>query len=441
MAKLEKADPWARVLLQWPHVDSHSMIQPRCLRCRDPVEYCKCSDFSPLKLSTRVVVVMHRREAQKRSATGPFALTALANSLLYLYGQREQPLDLTALHEDGRRVLLLYPGENATPLTEELLRSPELPITLVVPDGSLRQTSRAARRRPGLSAATQVRLDGEESDTFTALARALGIVESSNVERELLSMFAESQERRRGLISPSPSSPADGAPKVSDTTPLGILHQDDALIFVNKPSGMLVHRGWGKDGTPALQVLRDQIGQRIFPVHRLDRATSGVLVFARSSEVARDLKDLFDSHRVTKRYLALCRGHAIQRMRIEHALAKEPDKPRVPAVTDVRLLGSFERYGLVEALPLTGRTHQIRRHLKHIAHPIIGDVRYGKGEHNRYFRERFGFHRLALHCESLTLQHPRTGATLCIHAPLPSDFRDLLRTMGLEERAHQRIQP
>lgn len=408
------------------------MTEPRCLRCRDPIAFCNCSTVSPLDLRTRVVVVLHAREAQKRAATGPFALTALRNSSLALYGKREEPLDLTALHENGRRVLLLYPGEQAELLTEELLGSSPLPVTLVVPDGSFRQMSRAARRIPGLATAMQVRLDGPQVDTFSGLARALGIVEAPEVENELLRLFAQSQQRRRR--SPTPEDRAEKAATSALVPPrLVILYQDEFVIAVNKPSGMLVHRGWAKDGTPALQILRDQVGQHLFPVHRIDRATSGALIFGRTSEVARDLKAHFDAQKVKKRYLALCRGHSIEHLRIDHALAQEPDKPRVPAITEVRLLGSFERYGLFEAFPLTGRTHQIRKHLKHIAHPIIGDVRYGKGEHNRHFRERFGFHRLALHCESMTLPHPRTGASLCIRAPLPDDFGGLLLKMGLAE--------
>jgi tRNA pseudouridine65 synthase len=196
---------------------------------------------------------------------------------------------------------------------------------------------------------------------------------------------------------------------------------------------MLVHRGWARDGVPALQALRDQLGQPVYPVHRLDRATSGVLLFALSPEIARAVQEILQAQGVTKRYLALCRGHDPQLSRVDHALAKEKGAPARPASTELRLLGHFERYGLYEARPLTGRLHQIRRHLKHVSHPIIGDVRYGKGEHNRLFRERFGFHRLALHAWQLRLRHPRTGQPLHLHAPLPADFARLLVQLGLEQ--------
>lgn len=211
-----------------------------------------------------------------------------------------------------------------------------------------------------------------------------------------------------------------------------ILHRDEHVVAINKPSGMPVHRGWARDGVPALQSLRDQIGQYVFPIHRLDRATSGVLLFALSSEVARDVQRLLEGGVVEKRYLALCRGHDADLTRVDHPLAKRKGGEKRPAVTDFALLGQFERYGLYEASPRTGRTHQIRRHLKHASHPIIGDVQYGKGEHNRIFRERFGFHRLALHCQRLSFEHPRGLGFTAIEAPL-GDFGRLLETLELLE--------
>jgi tRNA pseudouridine65 synthase len=189
-----------------------------------------------------------------------------------------------------------------------------------------------------------------------------------------------------------------------------------------------------------LQRLRDQLGQSVYPVHRLDRATSGVLVFALSPEVARDLQLALRAPTAEKRYLALCRGHDPNLTRVDRALAKERGAPERPASTELQLLGQFERYGLYEARPLTGRLHQIRRHLKHASHPIIGDVRYGKGEHNRIFRERFGFQRLALHAWQLRLAHPRTGKVLQVRAPLPADFASLLHALGLDHALQRRYQ-
>ncbi|MDP9120657.1 MAG: pseudouridine synthase, partial [Acidobacteriota bacterium] len=116
---------------------------------------------------------------------------------------------------------------------------------------------------------------------------------------------------------------------------------------------------------------------------------------------------------------------------IDHPIPRRPDGPRVAAVTEFRRLATFERYSLVEALPRTGRLHQIRRHFKHLSHPLIGDVRYGKGEHNRLFRSRFGLHRLALHALELAFEHPVERVPLRLVAPLPEDLAGPLRAMGL----------
>jgi tRNA pseudouridine65 synthase len=221
----------------------------------------------------------------------------------------------------------------------------------------------------------------------------------------------------------------DGAEK--GVRALEILYRDDDLVAVDKPSGMPVHRGWAVDGVPVLQTLRDQIRRHVYPVHRLDRGTSGVLLFALCGEIAHGVQIQFEAHEIDKRYLALCRGHDPALVRVDHPLAQEEGGERRPAVTDFKLLGRFERYGLYEARPLTGRRHQVRRHLKHASHPIIGDTSYGKGEHNRLFRERFGFHRLALHASDMRLRHPRTGEPLHFHAQPPAELAGLLRELGL----------
>ena len=214
--------------------------------------------------------------------------------------------------------------------------------------------------------------------------------------------------------------------------PLEIIYQDATLVAVNKPSGMLVHRGWARDGDIAVDVLHRQLDRYVWPLHRLDRATSGALLFALDVETARTISHEFEHGRVGKRYLALVRGVPPEELLIDHALRRvDSDSPeRLPAQTEIRRLGTFERYALVEAKPLTGRTHQIRRHLKHASHPIIGDVRYGKGDHNRMFRERFGLHRLALHASELRVPHPTLGEVL-IRAPLTADLAEPLGAMGL----------
>ena len=144
------------------------------------------------------------------------------------------------------------------------------------------------------------------------------------------------------------------------------------------------------------------------------------------------MQERFAAGEVEKRYLALVRGIPPEEGVIDHPVPRAPGGPRVPAVTRFRRLATFERYALVEARPSTGRWHQIRRHFKHLSHPLIGDVRYGKGEHNRLFRERFGLHRLALHALELAFEHPHTGERLRIVAPVPEDLAGPLRAMGME---------
>src|SRR3954447_3103232 len=210
------------------------------------------------------------------------------------------------------------------------------------------------------------------------------------------------------------------------------LYQDGCLLAVDKPAGLAVHRGMARDRTFALQLVRDQAGRHVHAVHRLDRATSGVLLFALDPETAGRMQERFAGGQVEKRYLALVRGIPPESGVIDHPIPGDEDGPRVPAVTGFRRLAVFERYALVEARPRTGRVHQIPRHFKHLSHPLIGDVRYGKGEHNRLFRERFGLHRLALHAVELNFPHPETGEDLRILAPLPEDLAGPLRRMGLE---------
>ncbi len=211
-----------------------------------------------------------------------------------------------------------------------------------------------------------------------------------------------------------------------------ILYQDEHLVAVCKPSGLAVHRGWARDPTYALNEVRDRLGQWVYPVHRLDRATSGVLAFALDRETARLLQEQFQDGRVEKRYLALVRGIPPEEGVIDHPVKRTlRGKERQPAVTEYRRIGTFERYSLMEARPRTGRLHQVRRHFKHLSHPLIGDVRYGKGEHNRLFRKRFGLHRLALHALEMRLEHPSDGSTLRWIAELPEDLAGPLRAMKL----------
>ncbi|RYF75290.1 MAG: pseudouridine synthase [Comamonadaceae bacterium] len=210
---------------------------------------------------------------------------------------------------------------------------------------------------------------------------------------------------------------------------LHILWRDEHLVAVYKPAGWLVHRTGLDAGETrfVMQTLRDQLGQHVYPVHRLDKGTCGVLVMALHPAAARALSQAFEHHAVRKDYLALVRGWAPGAVQVDHALRPDdapPDAPVQDAHTTLRSLAQLEwpeaadpRFGttrasLVHALPTTGRRHQIRRHLKHIAHPIIGDATHGKGPLNRWWAGRLGGQRLWLHAWRLQVPHPVTGEVL-----------------------------
>jgi len=228
------------------------------------------------------------------------------------------------------------------------------------------------------------------------------------------------------------SPPPDEGTGIAPLSAPPVLYRSSALVAVNKPAGLAVHRGQSRDPVHALELVRDAVGSYVYPAHRLDRATSGVLVFALSSPAARELGRAFEHGEVEKRYLALVRGNPPDRLLVDHPLSQDDGKPAQEAQTTLETLARYGRYALVEAMPHTGRTHQIRRHLKHLSCPIIGDVRYGKGDHNRYFRAAFGLHRLALHAIRLTLTDPASGERVTITAPLPDE---LGRTLAAVERA------
>lgn len=223
----------------------------------------------------------------------------------------------------------------------------------------------------------------------------------------------------------------------SMSTEPSLLYQDDVLVVVNKPSGLPVHRGWASDRVTLMTWVRRALGGHMAPVHRLDRATSGVMVLCSSAEAVTRVQAQFTTGAVVKNYLALTRGITPEAGLIDHGLRKSKLHERRPACTSIRRLGTFERYSLVEARPHTGRQHQVRRHLKHLSHPLIGDTRYGKGEHNRRFRAEFGLERLALHANRLSLRHPSSGQPLTFHAVLPDDLRLPFEKLELALAAHE----
>jgi len=218
-----------------------------------------------------------------------------------------------------------------------------------------------------------------------------------------------------------------------------ILYQDESCAVVDKPSGMIVHRGWANDDQDLMRLTRDALGRYVYPLHRLDRGASGAVLFALDESAARTLNRAFAAGEIDKRYLALTRGHPPESGIVDHPIPRAPGEERVPAQTGYQRLGTFERYALVLALPKTGRLHQIRRHLKHLSCPLIGDVRYGKGEHNRWFREHYAFDRLALHAAALRFAHPRTGASITVRAPLSGSFERCLQTLDLARFAEAAV--
>jgi tRNA pseudouridine65 synthase len=223
------------------------------------------------------------------------------------------------------------------------------------------------------------------------------------------------------------TSPSDASPS------LGVLFADVHLLVVNKPSGLLVHNGWGREAVTALSLARSLAGTHVHPLHRLDRSTSGVLAFALSPEVARLGQACLAASDACKLYVALVRGYMPDAAIVDHPLAPPDGGEHREALTHLACLQRIDGYSLVLARPLTGRTHQIRRHLKHLSHPLIGDVRYGKGEHNRRMRDSVGLHRLALHALSLRFSHPVSHEPLKTYAPLPEDLLHPLELLGFGE--------
>lgn len=238
---------------------------------------------------------------------------------------------------------------------------------------------------------------------------------------------------------------------------LEILYRDEFLVAINKPSGLLVHRSpIDRHETEfALQMLRDQIGQFVYPIHRLDKPTSGVLLFALDKESAKVMGEQFMSRDTKKSYIAVVRGYTDESGMIEHALTLKldkiadkdsaKDKDAQEAATAYERLATVElpfavgkydktRYSLVRLTPLTGRKHQLRRHMKHISHHILGDTKHGRGEHNKFIRQEFDCNRMLLHAYELQIKHPRTNYMLIIKAPLDNTFSAIFNAFKWDDK-------
>jgi len=242
-----------------------------------------------------------------------------------------------------------------------------------------------------------------------------------------------------------------------------ILYQDDELLAVNKPAGIPVHGSRILAGKPEtlMALARDHTGKMVYTVHRLDRPVSGVMVLAFRQQAQALLGRQFELRKTRKSYLAVVRGWPDSSGVIAHALQPPRDERTErsvarEAITAYERIARIEipqpvhpypasRYSLLALYPETGRRHQLRRHMKHISHHIIGDTTYGRGEHNRLFREKLHCNRLLLHAWSLELQHPATGELLRFQAPLDELFSTLVKAFDwsgpLESWAHNSVNP
>ncbi|QNK64369.1 pseudouridylate synthase [Pedobacter sp. PAMC26386] len=221
---------------------------------------------------------------------------------------------------------------------------------------------------------------------------------------------------------------------------LEIVYQDDHLIAINKPHGLLVHRSSIANDAKefALQMLRDQVNRRVSPVHRLDRKTGGLLLFAFEKDVEIAMQQQFMNGEVQKKYLAIVRGYAPDSEEIDYPLAKDNGTMQDAFTAFITLKRAeldvafgkhpTSRYSLVEAIPTTGRMHQLRKHFAHIFYPIIGDRKHGCNKQNKFFKEQWEMTTMLLHASELLFKHPVTHQDIHLKAPVHEEFK---RVMGL----------
>lgn len=225
---------------------------------------------------------------------------------------------------------------------------------------------------------------------------------------------------------------------------LEILYRDEYMVVINKPNGLLVHRSSIANDADefAVQLLRDQIGQFVYPVHRLDRKTSGVLVFALDKETTRLLQAEMQQKQTQKEYHAIVRGYFPEKVTVDHALTNDKGKVQEAITRFERLktteievpLGKYptSRYSLIKAFPQTGRMHQIRKHCNHLRHPIVGDRPHGCNKQNRLFKERWNLTRMLLHAKKITIFHPFSKKKLTIEASFPKEFLRMQEVLNLK---------
>lgn len=233
---------------------------------------------------------------------------------------------------------------------------------------------------------------------------------------------------------------------------LEILFQDEHLVAINKPHGLLVHRTKIADDAAefALQLLRDQLSQTVFPAHRLDRKTSGILLFSLHKEMDQLIQTAFYNQQITKKYLAILRGYAPDSGTIDYDLTKENGTVQ-NAITHFKTLqhvefpypqGKFDtsRFSLIEAQPETGRFHQLRKHFAHLRHPIIGDRPHGCNKQNKWWKEIFQMETMLLHASELEFEHPITKDTVSIKANPQAEFTRVSELLNLDSKHYLKYQ-
>lgn len=238
---------------------------------------------------------------------------------------------------------------------------------------------------------------------------------------------------------------------MDETKTVEIIYQDDFIVAIHKPAGLLVHRSNidAHETENALQQLKALTGKWVYPIHRLDKPTSGILLFAFDGASANALASQFEEGKVEKKYQAVVRGFSPDTLSIDHPLkpiadfkrdkrkTKNREKEAQSALTGLKMLKHYElpfpdrsfptsRYSLVELTPKTGRKHQLRRHMKHVSHPIIGDPKHGKSEHNRLFDREFNSYRLLLAATSVNFRHPQSKENITLQAPLEYSFQHVI---------------
>jgi len=223
-----------------------------------------------------------------------------------------------------------------------------------------------------------------------------------------------------------------------------ILYEDESIVVINKPPGIMVHpTKITEDKQFILPLLINQLEEELFAIHRIDRGTSGALLFGKNKDVVRELSMQFQERKVDKVYMAITRGYAPESEVIDYPIAREPHLPKRKAITHISTIHTHElpfaigpypssRYSVVKAFPETGRRHQIRRHLRHLRYPIIGDRRHGDNKHNKYWREELGIERMLLHAKELAFLHPVSKELMRMEAPFDETFQKVFKMLDFK---------